>query len=208
MTWLPTPDRISPSSLTKVARPVKSATVAGNWAGLTCAGAAAGAGSSARASSASARRMRCWSAESSGRGSTPSSSARSRRVSAYTARASACRPLRYRASMRSSRRRSCSGCAAVRAVSSETASAWWPSSRSRSRRVSSSWRCHSASRVRSVSACGPGTPASGSPSHRSRARASSVRARVRSPAVRARSASAARLRATPRSRAPAGVRMA
>ncbi len=122
--WPPVADaRTSPSSRTNAARPVKSGTVAGSWAGRTGAGSDAGclAGGSTRAGSAS--RMRCCSSLRRGRGSTPSSSASSRRVSAYTASASAWRPLRYSASISSSRSRSRSGCAAVSAVSSETASA-------------------------------------------------------------------------------------
>ncbi len=195
-------DSTSVSSETKDERPVKSGTEAGSWAGRTgvAVGSVTGAEGSARAGSA--WRMRCWSSLRPGRGSTPSSSDSRRRVSAYTARASAWRPLRYSASISSSRRRSRSGCAAVRAVSSETASAWQPCSRSRSRRVSSRPSRHSSRRARWASAYGPGTPARGSPSHRSRAWFRTDRARLRSPAPRAFSASVARSCATARSRAP------
>ncbi len=78
--------------------------------------------------------------------------------------------------MSSSRRRSRSGCAAVSAVSSETASACAPTSRSMSSRVSRRVSRHSSRRVRWASAYGPGTEASTSPSHRSRASASRARA--------------------------------
>ncbi|CAM5609803.1 hypothetical protein SCALM49S_00043 [Streptomyces californicus] len=129
-------------------------------------------------------------------------------MSAYTARASACRPLRYSATISSSRSRSRSGCAAVSAVSSETASAWQPTSRSRSSRVSVSWSRHSSSRVRWLSAYGPGTDASASPSHRPSTLLISVRAWQRSPATRAFSASAARSWASVRSSAPRPTRIA
>lgn len=129
-------------------------------------------------------------------------------MSAYTASASAWRPLRYRATIRSSRSRSRSGCAAVSAVSSETASAWQPTSRSRSRRVSVSWSRHSSRRVRWFSAYGPGTEASASPSHSPSALLRSVRACERSPEARALSASAASSWATVTSNASWPTRIA
>ncbi len=195
-------DRTSLSSRTKDARPVKSGTEAGSCAGRTLGVTVCSAGAGGSASSGSARRTRCWSSWRPGRGSTPSSSASRRRVSAYTARASAWRPLRYRASISSSRRRSRSGWAAVSAVNSETDSAWQPCSRSMSRRVSRSWSRHSSRRARCVSAYGPGTPASASPSHRASARRSRSRAWHRSPELLAFSASAARSWARARSNAP------
>lgn len=196
-------DRTLLSSDTKAARPVKSGTVAGSWAGRTRAGAGSGAsGAEGSASPGSAWRMRCCNSLRPGRGSTPSSSARRRRVSAYTARASACLPLRYSASISSSRSRSRRGCSAVRAVNSLTDSAWQPCSRSMSRRDSRSWRSHSSNRARWASAYGPGTPASGLPSHSSSARLRTSRAWERSPALLDFSASEASSCATVRSSAP------
>lgn len=182
---------------------MKSGTVAGSWAGRTGVATVSGArGAEGSARPGSACRMRCCNSRSPGRGSTPSSSASRRRVSAYTARASACRPLRYSASISSSRSRSRKGCAAVRAVSSETASAWQPCSRSMSRRVSTSWRRHSSRRARWVSAYGPGTPARTSPSQSPSALFSRWRAWHRSPEFLDFSASVASSWASARSSAP------
>jgi hypothetical protein len=81
----------------------------------------------------------------------PSSSRRNSRALAMAARASACRPARYRASTSSSRLRSCSGSAATRSSTSGTTSAARPRSRSAAIRSSSAKR-RAASRRRASAA--------------------------------------------------------
>ena len=117
-------------------------------------------------------------------GSMPSSSASTRRPSAYTRSASACRPQRYSAIISSPRIRSRSGWSATIAVRSGTTSSCRPSDSSTSARSSAAAERSSPSLTRSVSANGPGTPANAMPRHSESAELSAATAPAASPALR------------------------
>ena len=119
-----------------------------------------------------------------GPGSTPSSSTRQVRARLPAASASACRSLRYSASISRIHQPSRSGSAAIRASSSATSSRCRPRSRSTSIRASRIDACTSARRRRSPSAQPAVRQSSkGSPRQYARAASNPCRAASRSPAA-------------------------
>ena len=131
-------------------------------------------------------RTACSMRASAGPGSTPRSFTRRTRARRAAASASACRSLRYSASISRIHQPSRSGSAAIRASSSATSSRCRPRSRSTSTRASRIEACRSARRRRSPSAQPAVRQSSnGSPRQYARAASNWRRAETRSPSARA-----------------------